>query len=73
MEEIKGEGNEFQSDGAENHHQNGLDLAVFEIQIIRILIKNALRLYARLCLLLERGTHFPKNHKTKLLKVENDG
>ena len=26
MEEIKGERNEFQSDAAENHHQNGVDL-----------------------------------------------
>ena len=58
MEEIKGERNEFQSDGTENHHQNGLDLGVFEVQIMRFLIKNALWLYAELCLLLERGTHF---------------
>ena len=63
MEEIKGEGNEFQSDGAENHHQNKLDLSVFEIQIMRFLIKDALRLYAELCLLLVRGAHFRKNHK----------
>ena len=63
MEEIKGEGNEFQSDGAENHHQNGLDLGVFEVPIIRFLIKNALWLYAELCLLLERGAHYQKNHE----------
>ena len=41
MEEIKRERNEFQSDGAENHHQNGLDLGVFEVQIMRSLIENA--------------------------------
>ena len=58
MEEIKGERNEFQSDGAENHHQNGLDLSVFEMQIMKFLIKDALWLYAELCLLLNRGTHF---------------
>ena len=70
MEEIKGERNEFQSDGTENHHQNGVDLGVFEVQIIRFLIKNALWLYAELCLLLERGAHFRKIMKNKLLKSE---
>ena len=60
---MKGERNEFQSDGAENHHQNGPDLDVFEVQIMRFLIKNALWLYAELCLLLERGTHFRKNQE----------
>ena len=63
MEEIKGERNEFQSDGAENHHQNGLDLMVSKVQILRVLIKDALWLYAELCLLLKRGAHFQKNHK----------
>ena len=63
MEEVKGERNEFQSDGAENHHQNGLDLGVFEVQIMRFLIKNALWLYAELCLLFRRGTQFRTNHK----------
>ena len=37
MEEIKGERNEFQSDGTENHHQHELDLDVFEVQIMRFL------------------------------------
>ena len=66
MEEIKGERNEFQSDGTENHHQNGLDLGVFEVQIMRFLIKNALWLYAELCLLPERGAHFRKNHEQEM-------
>ena len=39
MEEIKGERNEFQSDGTENHHQNAFDLGVSEVQIIRFLSK----------------------------------
>ena len=39
MEEIEGERNEFQSDGAENNHQHGLDLDVLEVQIMRFLIK----------------------------------
>ena len=56
MEEVKGARNEFQSDGTENHHQNGLDLGVFEVQIIGFLIKDALWLYAELCLLLMPGT-----------------
>ena len=63
IEEIKGERIEIQSDGTEHHHQNGLDLGVFEVQIIRFLIKKALLLYAELCLLLWRGTHFQKNHE----------
>ena len=65
MEQIRGERNEFQSDGAENHHQNGLDLSVFEAQVMRFLIKNALWLCAEFCLLLERGAQFRKNQKTK--------
>ena len=68
MEEIEGERNELQSDGAENHHQHGLDLGVFEVQIMRVLIKNALWLYAEMCLLLERGAHFRKNHKRKVVE-----
>ena len=71
MEEIKGEGNEFQSDGAENHHQNGLDLGVFEIRIIRILILNSLWLYAELCLPFEQGAHFHKFHEKSGLKMKN--
>ena len=70
MEEIKGERNEFQSDGAENHHDNGLDLSVFEVQIMRFLIKNASWLFAELCLLLEWGAHFRKHHENKVLKSE---
>ena len=66
MEEIKGERNEFQSDGTENHHQYALELGVFEVQIIRFLIKNALWLYAELRLLPSRGAHFRKNHKKQV-------
>ena len=70
MEEIKGQRNELQSDGAEHHHQNGLGLGAFEVQIMRFLIKDALWLSAELCLILERGTHFRKNDKNKCLKSE---
>ena len=64
MEEIKGERNEFQSDGTENHHQHGLDLGGFEVKLIRLLIENTLWLCAEFCPLLERGAHFQKHHKT---------
>ena len=64
------ERNEFQSDGTENHHQNGIDLGVFEVQIIGFLNKKVLWLYANVCLLLERGAHVRKNHKKKWLKSE---
>ena len=70
MGEIKGERYEFQSDGAEHHHQNGFDFGVFEVQIMRFLIENALWLYAELRLLGKRGAHFRNNHKNKLLKSE---
>ena len=68
MEEIKGERNEFQSDGAENPYHNGFDLGVFEVQIMRFLIKHALWLYAELCLLLKRGAHFRKIMKKKVVE-----
>ena len=70
MEKLKGKWNEFQSYGTENHHRNGLDLGVFEVQIMRFLIKDALRLYAEFCLLFERGAHFRNNHKNKWLQSE---
>ena len=63
MEEIKGERKELQSDGAENHHQDGLDLHVFEVQIMRCLIRNALWLYAELCLLISEEHIFGKISK----------
>ena len=64
MEEIKGERNEFQSDGTENYHQDGLDFGIVEVQVMRLVSKNALWLYAELCLLLERGAHFQKDQKS---------
>ena len=36
MEGIKGERGEQQSDRAENHHQNGLDLGRFEVQKVML-------------------------------------
>ena len=45
-------------------------LGVFDVQIMRCLIKHALWLYAELCLPLERGAHFRKKHENKWLKSE---
>ena len=63
MEGIKGERNEQQSDRAENHHQDGLDLGRFDVQKVTFLIKNALWLYSELCFLCRRGAHFQKIHE----------
>ena len=71
MEGIKGERSEQQSDRAENHHQNGLDLGRFEVQKVICLIKNAFCLYLELCFLHRRGAHFQKNHEKKGRKVKN--
>ena len=50
-----------------------LDLGVFEVQIVRCLIKDALWLYAEMYLLLERGAYFQTNHEKSSWKVKNDG
>ena len=73
MEEIKGERNEFQSDGAENHYKNGLDFGVFEIQIMRFLIKNVYG-YMQKCISYSSGEHiFKQIMKKNSWKVKNDG
>ena len=61
MEGIKGERSEQQSDRAENHHQNGLDLGRFEVQKVMFLIKDALCLYIRIVLPMWAGTTIPEN------------
>ena len=68
---IKRERDEPQSDRAENHHQNGLDLGPFEVQRVMFLIKNALCLYLELCFLLQRVVHFQKYHETNGRRVKN--
>ena len=70
MEGIKGERSEQQSDRAEHHHQNGLDLGRFEVQKVVFLIKNALCLYLELCFLQQRGVHFQKIHEKKWSESE---
>ena len=70
MEGKNGERNEQQSDRAENHHQNGLDLGSCEVQKVILLIKNALWLYSELCFLCRRGAHFQKVHEKMLPESE---
>ena len=70
MEGIKGDRIEQQSDRAENHHQNGLDLGRFEVQKVVLLIKNALCLYLELCFLCRRGVHFQRIHRKKWSESE---
>ena len=71
MEGIKGERSEQQSDRAENHHQNGLDLGRFEVQKVMFLIKSALCLYLELCFLPQRGAQFQTIHEKSGRKVKN--
>ena len=71
MDRIKGEGNEQQSDRAEKHHQNRLYLDRFEVQKVRLLIKNASWLHSELCFLCRRGAHFQKNYENKWLESES--
>ena len=71
MEGIQGERNEQQSDRAEIHDQNGLYQGRFEVEKVRFLIKNALRLYLELCFLLKQVAHFQTNHEKRGQKVKN--
>ena len=63
MEGIKGDRIDRQSDRAENHHQNELDLGWFEVQKVRIFIKNALCLYLKICFPRRREAIFQKIHE----------
>ena len=70
MEGIKGDRIEQQSDTAENHHQHGLDLGCFEVQKLRIFIKNALCLYLKICFPRRREADFHKIHEQMLPESE---
>ena len=59
----KEERGERQSDKTENHHQNRLYLMLFDVEKVRLFIKNALWLYSELCFLCRRGARVQKNHK----------
>ena len=70
MEGIKGDRIDRQSDRAENHHQNELDLGWFEVQKVRFVIKNALCLYLKICFPRRREAYFQKNHENKWSESE---
>ena len=71
MEGIKGERSEQQSDKAENHHQNGVDLSPFDVEKVRFLIK-MLCGYIRNCASYAGGEHiFRKFMKTSCWKVKD--
>ena len=70
MEGIKGDRIEQQSDRAENHYQNGLDLGCFEVQKVRIFIKNALSLCLKICFPPRREAIFQKIHEKMLPESE---
>ena len=55
---MKGERGEQQSDRAENHHQNGLDLGRPGVEKVRFVIQIALWLYLKICFPLQREAYF---------------
>ena len=65
MERIKGERIELQSDRAETHDQNMLNLGRFDVEKVRFFVKNALGRSSKLCSLCGRGGHFQKNREKK--------
>ena len=71
MEGIKGERNEQQSDRAENHHRNGIDLGHFDVEKVRCFIKNALCPHSELWFLCGRGAHFYKKGEKRWPENEN--
>ena len=70
MEGIKGDRIDRQSDRAENHHQNELDLGCFEVQKVRIVIKNALCLYLKISSSRRREAIFQKIREKMLPESE---
>ena len=70
MEGIKGDRIDRQSDRAENHHQNELDLGCFEVQKVSFFIKNALCLYLKICFPRRREAYFQKIHEQMLPESE---
>ena len=70
MERIKEERIELQSDRAEQHDQNRLNLGRFDVEKIRVFFKNALGRSSKLCFLCGRGAHFQKNRETKSSESE---
>ena len=73
MEGIKGERSEQKSNRAENQHRNGIDLGHFDVEKVKVFIKNALCLYLELCSPCGRGAQFQKNHEKKWSESEKWG
>ena len=71
MGRIKGVRIELQSDMAEKHHQNRLNLDRFEVEKVGCFFKNALGRSLKLCFLYRQGAHFQKNRETSGRKVKN--
>ena len=71
MEGIKGERDEQQSDGVENHDQHGFYLGRFEVQKVRVFIYSALYLLLELRFVPRQGARFRKNHENKWSEVKN--
>ena len=70
MERINGERIELQSDRAEKHDQNKLNLGRFDIEKMRFFFKNAFGRSSKLCFLCGRGAHFQKIREKKWSESE---
>ena len=69
MEEIKGQRNEFQSDGAEDHHQNGRGLGAFEGPKMKFWLKMIYG-YMQNCVSYSSGEHIFRQSMKKMLQTE---
>ena len=70
-ERIKGERIELQSDRAEKHDQNMLNLGRFDVEKVRFVFKNALGRSSKLCFLCWWGGLFQKIREKKWSEVKN--
>ena len=68
---MKEERIELQSDRAEKHDQNRLNLGCFDVEKLRFFFKNALGRSSKLCFLCGRGAQFCKNGETYDRKVKH--
>ena len=66
MARIKGEIIERLSDKADKHDQHRLYLGRFDVEKVRLVIKNALCRSSELCFLPGRGAHLQKNYEKRI-------
>ena len=71
MERIKGERIERQSDGAEKHDQNRLNLGLLDVEQNETFFKHVLGRSSKLCFLCRRGGQFQKNRENSCRKLKN--